>query len=330
MLLPFIEPCLATRPLWEIVCNDLCRNVAFPAPSEQLLQEIRAYSDDCEAKIAKNLQRLSVALMEDLLAFLQKDAWSLDGMRAKITAGSYRNSENKRRPEDVLHFYNISRYSFDEIKNNLIQLTDTSGQKFRHLSAKTLEVFLEAEPLFQEYITACAKIFDVTDEIGKILNKSIRYFYRNKKSEMLYNDPYKDPWYLAANASNGFWSRVVYSILPPPKEARQTEGPKTQELRVEKMQPVFEQPVEFDQENAEKFIRSAIKDFNKYVDKSTADNADLKESIKQQFRDNYIEYLLRGVYARYETPSRKRDELVNNIFKHAGKMPDRSEPRPLK
>lgn len=147
---------------------------------------------------------------------------------------------------------------------------------------------------------------------------------------MLYNDPYKDPWYLAADASNDSWSRIVYSILPPPKEARQIEGPKTQELRVEKMQPVFEQPVEFDQENAEKFIRSAIKDFNKYVDKSTADNANLKESIKQQFRDNCIEYLLRGVYAYYNFSSSERNKLVNNILKYAIETSDRSESRPLK
>lgn len=72
VLLLFISPCCATRPLREIVHNDLYRNVAFPVPSEDLLQKIQACSDDYEAKILDNLQRLSVASMRDLLAFLKK------------------------------------------------------------------------------------------------------------------------------------------------------------------------------------------------------------------------------------------------------------------
>ena len=128
VLLPFIEPCSATRPLREIVHNDLYRNVTFPVPSEELLQEIRAYSDDYEAKIAKNLQRLSVALMEDLLAFLQKDAWSLDGMRAKITAGSYQDFKKTKHLADSFCFYCFSRWDFSEIQSELTNPTDASKQ----------------------------------------------------------------------------------------------------------------------------------------------------------------------------------------------------------
>ena len=325
VLLPFIEPCVATRPLREIVLEALINSFAVPISTGELLQKIQRLSDDYEAKIFDNLQRLSDALMEDLLAFLQKDALSLQEIRTKIVACGYKNPFSQRRHKDIFCFYHLSRYSFDEIQTELTAPANTSEPKFRHLSAKTLEVFLEAEPLFQGYITACAKIFDVTDEVGKILNKSIRYFYRNKKSEMLYDEPYKDPWHLAATASNGSWSTVVYSILPSPEEVQQTGKQKQKDL----MQPVKMQPVKFHQENAEKFICSVIKDFNKRVDQSTADDAVLKESVKQQFRDNCIEYLLRGVYAFYETPSPERDNLVNDILEYAGKIPDDSEPQPL-
>ena len=325
VLLPFIEPCVATRPLREIVFEDLINSFAVPISEEGLLKKIRQISDGYEAKILDNLQRLSVASMRDLLAFLQKDALSLQEIRTKIDMGGYKNPLSQRRHEDIFCFYHFSRYSFDEIKTELTAPTNTSEPKFRHLSEKTLKVFLEAEPLFQRYITACANIFDVTDEIEKILNKSIRYFYRNKKSEMLYDEPYKDPWHLAATASNGSWSTIVYSILPPPEEVQQTGKQKQKDL----MQPVKMQPVKFHQENAEKFIYSVIKDFNKRVDQSTANDAVLKESVKQQFRSNFIEYLLRGVYAFYKTPSPERDNLVNDILEYAGKIPDDSEPQPL-
>ena len=151
---------------------------------------------------------------------------------------------------------------------------------------------------------------------------------------MLYNDLYKDPWYFAATASDGSWSTVVYAILPSLRSSddadneQQTEELKTQELKVEETQPVFEKPVEFHQENVKKFICSVTESFNKLIDKSTAYDAGLKESVKQQFRDNCVEYLLRGVYAFYETPSPERDNLVDDILKYAGKMSDGSEPQP--
>lgn len=143
---------------------------------------------------------------------------------------------------------------------------------------------------------------------------------------MLYNELHNDPWYLAAQASDGSWSTVVHSVLSPPEKQRtkesKTEELKAEEFKAEQIKPVIRQRVEFNQERAEKFIGSVTENFNTYVDGSTANDAGLREDIKQQFRDNCIEYLLRGVYTRYETPSRKRDELVNNIFKYAGKMSD--------
>ena len=74
VLLLFTSPCCATRSLYEIVRNNLYRNVAFPVPSGELLQKIRACSDNYETKILENLHKLAVALMRDLLAFLEKDA----------------------------------------------------------------------------------------------------------------------------------------------------------------------------------------------------------------------------------------------------------------
>ena len=74
------------------------------------------------------------------------------------------------------------------------------------------------------------------------------------------------------------------------------------------------------------FIDSVTTDFNKCIDGSTVNDVDLKKNIKQQFRDNCIEYLLRGVYAFYKTPSPERDNLVNDILEYAGKIPDDSEP----
>ncbi|MBR1843779.1 MAG: hypothetical protein IJ793_02820 [Opitutales bacterium] len=74
------------------------------------------------------------------------------------------------------------------------------------------------------------------------------------------------------------------------------------------------------------FIDSVTTDFNKCIDGSTVNDVDLKKNIKQQFRDNCIEYLLRGVYVRYNTPSAERDNLVHTIFEHALKTSDRSEP----
>ena len=308
VLLPFIEPCVATRPLREIVLENLINSFAIEIQSEELPEKIRQISDGYEAKILGNLHELAAALMRDLLAFLQKDTLSLEEIRTKIDMGGYKNPLSQRRHEDIFCFYHFSRYSFDEIKTELTAPANTSEPKFRHLSAKTLEVFLKAELLFQGYITACitacANIFDVTDEIEKILNKSIRYFYRNKKSEMLYDEPYKDPWHLAAQASDGSWSTVLYSVMEP----NQTQ---------------------FSPKGMKNFIDSATTDFNKCIDGSTADDAVLKESVKQQFRGNFIEYLLRGVYAFYETPSPERDNLVNDILEYARKTSDDSALQPL-
>lgn len=303
MLLPFVEPCSATRPLWEIVCNDLCRNVAFPAPSEQLLQEIRAYSDDYEAKIAKNLQRLSVALMEDLLAFLQKDALSFEEIRTKIDTGGYENPSGPRRRGDIFCFHNLSRWSFDKIQGELTNPPDASKPNFRHLSDTTLKIFREAEALFQEYVQACAKIFNVTEEIAEIVRTGIRSWYDLKKSDILANELHKDPWYLAARASDGSWSTVLYSVMVP-------------------------HTMQFSSKKMEDFINSVTTDFNKCIDGSTVNDVDLKKNIKQQFRDNCIEYLLRGVYVRYNTPSAERDNLVRAILKYARETSDGSAPRP--
>ena len=96
VLLPFIEPCSATRPLREIVRKDLINNFAVSISSEELLQKIQKLSNDYEDKILKNLQRLSNALMQDLLVFLQEDALSLDGIRAKIVASGYQDFKNKK------------------------------------------------------------------------------------------------------------------------------------------------------------------------------------------------------------------------------------------
>ena len=211
VLLLFISPCCATRPLWEIVCNDLCRNVAFPAPSEQLLQEIRAYSGDYEAKILDNLQRLSVASMRDLLAFLQKDALSLEEILTKINTGGYQNPSGQERRKDTCCFYELSRWSFDEISRKLPkQPTDASEQNFRHLSVTTVEVFREAELLFNEYVQACAEIFGITDEIGRIVRNGVRSFYNLKKSEMLYNELHNDPWYLGAGIRRFLVNRSLF------------------------------------------------------------------------------------------------------------------------
>ena len=213
VLLPFIEPCSATRPLREIVLTDLYNNFAIPIQSEKLLRKVLRLSDDYEAKILDNLQRLSVASMRDLLAFLKKDALSLEEILTKINTGGYQNPSGQERRKDTCCFYELSRWSFDEISRKLPkQPTDTSEQNFRHLSVTTVEVFREAELLFNEYVQACAEIFGITDEIGRIVRNGIRSFYNLKKSEMLYNELHNDPWYLGAAASNGSWSTVVHSI----------------------------------------------------------------------------------------------------------------------
>ena len=307
VLLLFTTPCCATRPLCEIVLTDLYNNFAIPIRSEELSRKIRRISNDYEAKIVENLQRLSVASMEDLLAFLRKDALSLEEILTKIDTGGY---QNKHR-EDVFCFHHLSRWSFDKIQGELAEPTDTSEKNFRHLSETTVKVFLEAELLFQEYVRACGEIFNITDEIGEILNKSIRSLYNLKKSEMLYNELYGDPWYLAARASDGDWSTVLYSILEPPKEASQTEEPP---------------PRKFNSAKTENFINSVTKNFNKCVDASKTDDTLLKQSIKRQFRANCVEYLLRGVYAYYKISSPERNTLVKAIFECALKTPDPFEP----
>ena len=303
MLLPFIEPCSATRPLREIVHNDLYRNVAFPVPSEDLLQKIQACSNDYETKILGNLHKLAVALMRDLLTFLKKDALSFEEIRTKIDTGGYQNPSGQRRRGDIFCFHHLSRWSFDKIQCELTNPPDTSKPNFRHLSDTTLKIFREAEALFQEYVQACAKIFNVTEEIAEIVRTGIRSWYDLKKSDILANELHKDPWYLAARASDGSWSTVLYSIMVP-------------------------HTMQFSSKKMEDFINSVTTDFNKCIDGSTVNDVDLKKNIKQQFRDNCIEYLLRGVYVRYNTPSAERDNLVHAIFEHALKTSDRSEPRP--
>ena len=303
MLLPFIEPCSATRPLREIVRNNLYRNVAFPVPSEELLQKIQVCSDDYEAKILENLHKLTVALMRDLLTFLEKDALSFEEIRTKIDTGGYGNPSGQRRRGDIFCFYNLSRWSFDKIRGELTNPTNASKPNFRRLSETTLKVFREAEPLFQEYIQACAKIFDITDGIGEILRTAIRSWYDLKKSDILINELYKDPWYFAAEASDGSWSTVLYSVMVP-------------------------HTMQFSSKKMEDFINSVTTDFNKCVDGSTVSDMDLKKNIKQQFRANCFEYLLRSVYVRYNTPSAERDNLVRAILKYARETSDGSAPRP--
>lgn len=174
VLLPFIEPCLATRPLREIVLKDLINNFAVSISSEELLQKIQKLSNDYEAKILGNLHELADALMRDLLVFLKKDALSLEGIRTKIGTGGYGIPSEQRRCGDIFCFYNLSRWSFDKIQCELTNPPDASKPNFRHLSDTTLKIFRKAEFLFQEYAQACAKIFNVTDEIAEILRTGIR------------------------------------------------------------------------------------------------------------------------------------------------------------
>ena len=306
VLLLFISPCCATRSLYGIVLTDLYNNFAIPIQSGKLLRKVQRLSDDYEAKILDNLQRLSVASMRDLLAFLKKDALSLEEIRTKIDTGGYQNPSGQERRKDTCCFYELSRWFFDEISRKLPkQPTDASEQNFRHLSVTTVEVFREAEPLFQGYMQAFAEIFNINDETVEILRTAIRSWYDLKKSDILANELYKDPWYLAAQASDGSWSTVLYSVMKP----NQTQ---------------------FSPKGMKNFIDSVTTDFNKCIDGSTVNDVDFKKNIKQQFRDNCFEYLLRSVYTYYETPSTERGNLVHAIFEHALKTSDRSEPRPLK
>lgn len=311
-----IKPCSATRTLFETVRNTLYSNAAFPAPSEELLRNVRSLADDYEAKILKNLRQLSVASMRDLLAFLRKDALSLEEVLMKIETDGYQNASGQQCQENVFCFHHLSRWSFGKLQNELrIQPTDTSEKNFRYLSETTVKVFLEAESLFQEYVRAFSGMFNMTDETREILRNDIRSFYNLKKSEMLYNELYRDPWYLAAKASEGAWSTVLYSILEPSREASQAKVPP---------------PVKFNSAKAENFINSVTENFNKCVDASTADESDLKQNIKRQFRTNCIEYLLRGIYAYRDIPSPEKNALVNTIFEYARKISEGSESQPPK
>lgn len=291
--------------LYETVYKALYLNAAFPIPSEELLRKIQCLSNNYEAKILENLRRLSVASMRDLLAFLRKDALSLDKIRAKIDTGGCQNSDKQRQREDLFCFHHLSRWSFDKIQSELTKPTDASEQNFRHLSATTVKIFLEVELLFQEYVQACSGIFNMTDEIGEILRNDIRSLYNLKKSEMLYNELYRDPWYLAARASEGTWSTVLYSILLP-------------------------HTMQFSPERMKDFMNSVTNEFNDCVDRATTNDEGLRESIKQQFRDNCAEYLLRGIYAYRDIPSPEKNALVNAIFEYARKMFEGSESQPPK
>ncbi len=306
VLLPFIEPCSATRPLREIVHNVLYHNVAFPVPSEELLQKIQACSDDYETKILENLHKLAVALMRDLLTFLEKDALSFEEIRTKIDTGGYEKPSGQRHRGDIFCFHHLSRWSFDKIQCELTNPPDASKPNFRHLSDTTSEIFRKAESLFQEYVQACAKIFNVTDEIAEIVRTGIRSWYDLKKSDILANELHKDPWYLAAQASDGSWSTVLYSVMVP-------------------------HTTQFSSKKTEDFINSVTTCFNKCVDGFDATCGDcLKEEIKARFRANCFEYLLRSVYVRYNTPSAERDNLVRAILKYARETSDGSELRTLK
>lgn len=173
MLLSFIAPCSATRPLREIVLKDLINNFAFPAPSEELLKKIQTCSDVYEVRILENLHELTVALMQELLALLRKDALSFEEIRTKIDTGGYKNPSDQRRRKDFFYFHHLSRWSFDKIQHELTNQANAPNPNFRYLTKTTLKVFLEVESLFQEYVRDC----NVTDEIGKILHKNIRCFF---------------------------------------------------------------------------------------------------------------------------------------------------------
>ena len=148
ILLPFVEPCSATPPLREIVLEALISNFAVSISEEKLLQKIQELSDDYEAKIVKNLQRLSNALIQDLLDLLKKDALSLDKIRAKIVAGGYQDFKKNETFGKGFCFYRFSRFDFSEIQSELMAPANASKPEFRHLSKTTLTVFREASPCF--------------------------------------------------------------------------------------------------------------------------------------------------------------------------------------
>ena len=306
ILLSFIEPCSATRPLWEIVYNELYHNADFFSLPEKVFKELQSCSETYEKKILKNLHELAVALMQDLLDFLQKDALSLEEIQNKINTDGYKEFGEQRCPKDIYYFNNLSRWSFERIQSELTNPTDPLKPNFYYPSKTTLKVFRKAEPLFQEYVQACAKIFHVTEEIGKILHAAIRSRYDLKKFNILPHELYNDPWFFAAKASDGSWSTVLYSLI--------NKGSKR-----------------FGSDETKNFIDSVNTRFSQYIDGFDANfEKRLKEEIKAQFYANRFEYLLRGVYANYWLSDQERNDLVRAIFEYARKTFDSPKTQPSK
>ena len=77
--------------------------------------------------------------------------------------------------------------------------------------------------------------------------------------------------------------------------------------------------MQFSTKGTEAFMKHTTEKFNACIDKMAAANnaKNLKEALERQYRNNFFEYLLRGICC--APPFPERNELIEAVFQYAEK-----------
>ena len=264
------------------------------APSVEALKHLQTTCNRYEPKLREHLQGLKICFMRDLLAFLEQDALSIDAIKEKILANGYdKNAFDYKARRDVYFcIHNLTHWSFDEIMRTRNGDKEADPQSVLYISNKTLKIFTEADDLFRQFARDCN---DGDDGTGTILRNGIHDWYANEKSSQ-FGFSFEHVWSLAANASGGWWSTMLYGITVP-------------------------HSMQFSLERMQEFIRFRAEEFNACIDKiiPTKDAESLKQNLKKQFRDNCFEYILRGIYSARPFP--EKDDWIGAILRYAETFP---------
>lgn len=220
----------------------------------------------------------------------EQDALPIDKIKEKILANGYDKNvfDYKARRDIYFCVYNLTHWSFDKIMRARNGDKGTDPQSALYISDKTLKIFTEAGDLFRQFARDCNAGNGGT---ATILRNSIHDWYSNEKSS-LFGFSFEHAWSLAANASGGWWSMMLYGIAVP-------------------------HSMRFSLKQMQEFISFRAEEFNTCIDKiiSTKGAEALKESLKKQFRDNCFEYIFRGIHTAH--PFLEKDDWLEAILRYA-------------
>lgn len=284
ILLPETTSFGATGSLYEKICSKLQWTAFDINFSDENLKKV---CDTYETKIFEQLQQLKISLMRDLLIFLKQDARSLEAIKRKIHEGGYEKATYDYRARCNAYF-DMRNFIFQPLKDILNRPNKTVSPEetnTRWFSPETLNIFQKTDESLQQFAEDCA----ITNAVRKLPIASIIYEWYNNEKGWYFRSFCEGAWLSAANASGGWWSMLVHCITTP-------------------------HSMTFSPKGTQNFINLVTKQFNTAVDtaRPTDDAKDLKENLKKQFRDNFFEYMLRGIYN--SPPSTERNSLIEALL----------------